>query len=182
MSEPLSNTPPSANADSDSRDVSTFIMAFRMRKYVAGGRPHRRLSVCGPTELCSYGWCCMLGRVQSILRVSCAGRHAATSRHVFYESLFLSCAQAPASPPVRRLAFLLGEIAFSLLHAATVSFSFLSSFFDLDVGSPGKAGDNTDLKHNWLMAAIKEDPDTWLGKNGVILGDSGVRATPMDSS
>ena len=47
-------------------------------------------------------------------------------------------------------------------------------FFDLDVGSPGKAGDNTVLKHNWLMEAIKEDPDKWLGKNGVILGDSGA--------
>ena len=47
-------------------------------------------------------------------------------------------------------------------------------FFDLDVGAPGKAGDNTVLKHNWLMRAIKEDPDKWLGKHGVVLGDSGA--------
>ena len=47
-------------------------------------------------------------------------------------------------------------------------------FFDLDVGAPGKAGDNTVLKHNWLMAKIKEDPDRWLGEHGVILGDSGA--------
>jgi len=47
-------------------------------------------------------------------------------------------------------------------------------FFDIDVGFPGKAGDNTVLKYNWLMAAIKEDPDKWLGKHGFILGDSGA--------
>ena len=47
-------------------------------------------------------------------------------------------------------------------------------FFDLHVGYPGKAGDNTVLKHYWLMKEIKADPDKWLGKNGVVLGDSGA--------
>lgn len=47
-------------------------------------------------------------------------------------------------------------------------------FFELDVGWPGRAGDNTVLKHSWLMTAIGEDPDLWLGKGGVILGDSGA--------
>ena len=47
-------------------------------------------------------------------------------------------------------------------------------FFDLHAGFPGKAGDNTVLKHYWLMREIKADPDKWLGKNGVVLGDSGA--------
>ena len=47
-------------------------------------------------------------------------------------------------------------------------------FFDIDVGYPGRAGDNTVLQHNWLMRAITGDPDRWLGPGGVILGDSGA--------
>ena len=47
-------------------------------------------------------------------------------------------------------------------------------FFDIDVGYPGRAGDNTVLKHNWLMREIAHDPDRWLGTGGVILGDSGA--------
>ena len=47
-------------------------------------------------------------------------------------------------------------------------------FFDIDVGYPGRAGDNTVLAHNWLMSAISKDPELWLGPNGVILGDSGA--------
>ena len=44
-------------------------------------------------------------------------------------------------------------------------------FFDFDVGYPGRAGDNTVLNNNWLMKAITQDPETWLGSCGVILGD-----------
>jgi hypothetical protein len=47
-------------------------------------------------------------------------------------------------------------------------------FFDIDVGYPGRAGDNTVLAHNWLMSAIAKYPELWLGPNGVILGDSGA--------
>ena len=47
-------------------------------------------------------------------------------------------------------------------------------FFDIDVGYPGRAGDNTVLKQNWLMREIGQDPDRWLGPGGVILGDSGA--------
>ena len=44
----------------------------------------------------------------------------------------------------------------------------------MDVGFPGRAGDNTVLQHNWLMKAIAKDPDAWLGPGRVILGDSGA--------
>lgn len=47
-------------------------------------------------------------------------------------------------------------------------------FFELDVGAAGRAGDNTVLRDMWLMQAIAEDPDKWLGPQGVILGDSGA--------
>ena len=47
-------------------------------------------------------------------------------------------------------------------------------FYDIDVGYPGRAGDNTVLKHNWFMREVAKDPDRWLGPGGVILGDSGA--------
>ena len=47
-------------------------------------------------------------------------------------------------------------------------------FFDVDVGYPGRAGDNTVLVRSPLMASIASDPDKWLGKGGIILGDSGA--------
>jgi len=47
-------------------------------------------------------------------------------------------------------------------------------FFDVDVGAVGKSGDNTVLKHNWLMKEMAKDPDKWLGEHGVVLGDSGA--------
>ena len=47
-------------------------------------------------------------------------------------------------------------------------------FFDLQVGSPGRAGDNTVLGKWGLVSKILADPDTWLGPNGVVLGDSGA--------
>ena len=47
-------------------------------------------------------------------------------------------------------------------------------FFDLHVGYPGRAGDNTVLKSYWLMKEIQKDPEKWLGPGGVILGDSGA--------
>jgi len=47
-------------------------------------------------------------------------------------------------------------------------------FFELDAGYPGRAGDNTVLQHNWLMKELRESPDTWLGPNGLVLGDSGA--------
>jgi hypothetical protein len=47
-------------------------------------------------------------------------------------------------------------------------------FFDLHVGFPGRAGDNSVLARSRLMDQIREDPDTWLGPGGVILGDCGA--------
>lgn len=47
-------------------------------------------------------------------------------------------------------------------------------FFDLDVGVPGCAGDNTVLQKKSLMRAIEEDPGKWLGSHCVMLGDCGA--------
>ena len=60
----------------------------------------------------------------------------------------------------------------SILAVAFVDSYF--RFFDVDVGYPGRAGDNTVLAHNWLMKAIAKEPDKWLGPGGVVLGDSGA--------
>lgn len=50
----------------------------------------------------------------------------------------------------------------------------LYRFFDISVGAPGRAGDNTVLRHNWLMKEMAADPDKWLGPGGVVLGDCGA--------
>ena len=55
----------------------------------------------------------------------------------------------------------------SILAVAFVDSSY--RFFDMDVGYPGRAGDNTVLAHNWFMRNVHADPDTWLGTGGVIL-------------
>ena len=48
-------------------------------------------------------------------------------------------------------------------------------FVDVDVGFPGRSGDNTVLNHySWIMDQIKADPEAWLGKDGVVLGDGGA--------
>ena len=41
-------------------------------------------------------------------------------------------------------------------------------FFDMHVGFPGKAGDNTVLARYRLMDEIRADPAMWFGENGVI--------------
>ena len=61
---------------------------------------------------------------------------------------------------------------YSILAVAFVD-SFYR-FFDIDVGYPGRAGDNTVLQHNWLLKAMQADRTKWLGEGGVILGDSGA--------
>ena len=56
------------------------------------------------------------------------------------------------------------------IHIACIS--------DIDVGYPGRAGDNTVLTHNWLMKAIAANPDEWLGgrlERGAGHGDGGRR-------
>ena len=60
----------------------------------------------------------------------------------------------------------------SILAVAFVD-SYYRFIFDVDVGYPGRAGDNTVLSRSPLMASIASEPDKWLGKGGVILGDSG---------
>ena len=47
-------------------------------------------------------------------------------------------------------------------------------FYEVDVGYPGRAGDNTILARSEFMKNIAADPDKWLGKGGLILGDSGA--------
>ena len=47
-------------------------------------------------------------------------------------------------------------------------------FFDLHVGYPGRAGDNTVLRHFSTMSAFTKEPEKWLGKGGLTLGDSGA--------
>lgn len=47
-------------------------------------------------------------------------------------------------------------------------------FFEVDVGYPGRAGDNTVLARNGFMTKLETDADTYLGVGGLILGDSGA--------
>jgi hypothetical protein len=61
--------------------------------------------------------------------------------------------------------------------SSILAVAFIDSFYrfyDIDVGYPGRAGDNTVLTHNWFMREVARDPDRWLGPGGVILGDSGA--------
>ena len=55
--------------------------------------------------------------------------------------------------------------------------AFVDSFYrfvDADVGWSGRAGDNTVLAQNWLLKAISKDRESWLGKDGLIIGDGGA--------
>ena len=61
---------------------------------------------------------------------------------------------------------------YSILVVAFVNAFYL--FEDGVVGYPGKAGDNTVLRHCWMLKQIAADREAWLGPNGVILGDSGA--------
>jgi|TARA_B110000196_G_scaffold309051_2_gene310302 hypothetical protein len=47
-------------------------------------------------------------------------------------------------------------------------------FVDAEVGACGKSGDNSVLGTSWLMGQIEENPEAWLGPNGVIAGDNGA--------
>ena len=47
-------------------------------------------------------------------------------------------------------------------------------FFEVHVGYPGRAGDNTVLQRMKFMDDVRKDPDSWLGPGGVVLGDSGA--------
>jgi hypothetical protein len=54
--------------------------------------------------------------------------------------------------------------------------AFVNSYFcfvDAEVGYPGRANDAAILDHSALIHAVREDPSSWLGPNGVILGDGG---------
>ena len=61
---------------------------------------------------------------------------------------------------------------YSILCVAFVSPFHL--FIDGDVGYPGRAGDNTVLNNSPLMDAIHADPEAWLGRDGLIIGDGGA--------
>jgi len=55
--------------------------------------------------------------------------------------------------------------------------AFVDSFYrfhEVQVGAPGRSGDNTVLRSSWFMEAIRDNPSIWLGEHGVILGDSGA--------
>ena len=60
----------------------------------------------------------------------------------------------------------------SILLVAFVSSYY--TFVDGEVGAPGRAGDNTVLTSAWLMEKIREDPEAWLGADGVIAADGGA--------
>ena len=47
-------------------------------------------------------------------------------------------------------------------------------FYEVDVGYPGRAGDNTVLARNGFMRKLETAADTYLGVGGLILGDSGA--------
>ena len=80
----------------------------------------------------------------------------------------------PFKPPNKRVALDYRNYKgwFSILVVAFVDSYY--RFFDLDVGYPGRAGDNTVLSRNWFMRALSQDSSKWLGPNGVVLGDSGA--------
>jgi hypothetical protein len=61
---------------------------------------------------------------------------------------------------------------YSILTVAFVDSYY--RFFDVHVGYPGRAGDNTVLSRMQFMDQLKAAPDHWLGKGGVVLGDSGA--------
>ena len=61
---------------------------------------------------------------------------------------------------------------YSILVVAFVNSFHL--FVDGTVGYPGRAGDNTVLRSCYLLSQILEDPEAWLGPDGVILGDGGA--------
>ena len=61
---------------------------------------------------------------------------------------------------------------YSILTVAFVDSYY--RFFEVHVGYPGRAGDNTVLARMKFMEDLKEDPDRWLGPGGLILGDSGA--------
>ena len=61
---------------------------------------------------------------------------------------------------------------YSILTVAFVD-SFYR-FFEVHVGYPGRAGDNTVLKHMKFMEDMTHDPELWLGPGGMVLGDSGA--------
>ena len=91
-------------------------------------------------------------------------------------NITLACdgTHTPFKPPNKKVALDYRNYKgwYSLLTVAFCDSFF--RFFDIDVGYPGRAGDNTVLTRNWLMAAISADKDKWLGPSGVILGDSGA--------
>jgi hypothetical protein len=80
----------------------------------------------------------------------------------------------PFKPPNKRVALDYRNYKgwYSILAVAFVDSYY--RFFDLDVGYPGRAGDNTVLSKNWLMRALSVDPAAWLGPGGLVLGDSGA--------
>jgi len=61
---------------------------------------------------------------------------------------------------------------YSILTVAFVDSYY--RFFEVHVGYPGRAGDNTVLARMQFMEDLKADPDRWLGPGGLILGDSGA--------
>ena len=48
---------------------------------------------------------------------------------------------------------------------------------DADVGAAGRSGDNTVLKHSWLLGQVRANRTAWLGEDGLIAAD-GVRLPP----
>ena len=57
---------------------------------------------------------------------------------------------------------------------------FVDSFYlfiDGEVGHPGRQSDSAVSEYSWLFAKIREDPQAWLGKDGIMVGDGGFAQT-----
>ena len=92
------------------------------------------------------------------------------------QNVMLACdgSHIPFRPKSKKIA---GEYRNYKGWTSILAVAFVDSyyrFFALDVGYPGRAGDNTVLARSGLMADIGSDPDKWLGQGGMVLGDSGA--------
>ena len=98
-----------------------------------------------------------------------ASRHG--MRHV---GLACDGSHIPFKPKSKKVA---GEYRNYKGWTSILTVAFVDSyyrFFEVHVGYPGRAGDNTVLARMKFMAKLTQDPETWLGPGGVVLGDSGA--------
>jgi hypothetical protein len=98
----------------------------------------------------------------------------ASRRGIPHVSLACDGSHIPFKPKNKRVA---GDYRNYKGWHSILTVAFVDSFyrfFTVDVGYPGRAGDNTVLARNRWMEKVTDDPDMWLGVGGVVLGDSGA--------